>query len=257
MEDNLETMGEAQREVLRGVEMSIREEGDAITLEGRMMPYDTWSEVNSSVEGHFLERFSAGSLAKTLQERSARIRVLFEHGMSRLLDMQPIAEVTSLRDEGDGAYYEASLLEGLPDLLVNGLRRGLYGSSIRFKAIKWDRVRSPKPSEYNPTGLPEHTIREARLREFSVVTFPVYEGATAGVRSLTDEFEWASIARQLIGVPPEQRDFVLQAIQEAVRTEPEHSEEPVAQEPEPESRSTRVVTKDYLRPEEGEPPWLL
>jgi hypothetical protein len=49
-----------------------------------MVPYGEWTEVRSSVEGHFLERFAAGSLGAALRERGARIRVLFQHGTDRL-----------------------------------------------------------------------------------------------------------------------------------------------------------------------------
>lgn len=151
-------------------------------LEGRMIPYNEWTEVTSKVEGHFFERFVRGALVKTLGTRARQIRVLFEHGFDSVIGRQVIAAVEDLRDEPDGAYYRASLLDGLPPLLVSGLRRGLYGSSIRFGAIKWDKVRSPGRSAHNPDGIPEHTIREARLQEFSVVTFPQYAGATAIVR---------------------------------------------------------------------------
>lgn len=43
-------------------------------------------------------------------------------------------------------------------------------------------------SDYNEAGLPERTITEARVLEFGPVSFPGYEGAVAGVRSLTDRF---------------------------------------------------------------------
>ena len=152
------------------------------TLEGRMVPYNEWTEINSSVEGHFLERFAPGALARTLGARARSIRVLFEHGNDNMLGRQPIASIDEMRDEHDGAYYRASLLDGLPALLVSGLRRGLYGSSVRFGASKLDRVRSPGRSAHNPNGIPERTIREALIKEFSVVTFPQYQGATAIVR---------------------------------------------------------------------------
>lgn len=239
--------------------MLFREEGDGgLMLSGRMMPYGEWAEVRSSVEGHFMERFELGSLAKTLKERATRIRALFEHGMD-FLGRQPIATIDAFRDEDDGAYYDASLLRGLPDLLVEGLRRGVYGSSIRFRPIKWDRVRSPAQSEHNPDGIPEHTIREAFVQEFSVVTFPQYEGATASVRSLTDEVA----ARQLLRDP----ERLIEIIRST--SEPQHSgrEEPVAEaeladpaEPsevtDPErSRSTQPV-RDYLKPRGGDKKWL-
>jgi HK97 family phage prohead protease len=145
-----------------------------------MMPYGEWTEVNSLKEGHFLERFAPGALAgNAIPAMAKRIRVLFEHGLDTVLGRQAIAAIEEMRDEPDGAYYRARLLDGLPELLVAGLRRGPYGSSVRFEPLKQDRVRYPKRSEYNPEGLPEHTVREARIREFSVVTFPQYAGATA------------------------------------------------------------------------------
>ena len=241
--------------------MRFRDEADgAARLEGRMMPYGEWTHVRSTVEGTFMERFAPGSLAKTMRERGHRIRALFEHGLD-FLGRQPIATIDEFRDEDDGAYYGATLLRGLPDLLLEGLRHGQYGSSIRFRPVpgKWDRVSSPGESEHNPDGIPEHTIREAYVQEFSVVTFPQYEGATASVRSLTDEVA----ARQLMKDPARLAEMIM------ARTEPQHS---VREEPEPEpdpepgpetepeapERSRRTQqTRDYLQPQEGEPSWLL
>jgi hypothetical protein len=107
---------------------------------------------------------------------------LFEHGKDQTIGNQPIAVVDEMRDMPDGVYYRASLLDGLPPLLMSGLRRGLYGSSIRLGPIRSDRVRSPMRSAHNLDRLPEVTIREALIKEFSVVTFPQYAGATAAVR---------------------------------------------------------------------------
>lgn len=242
--------GESVYRAAEPAAMSFREDaGDHPVLEGRMMPYDEWTEVNSSVEGHFMERFVPGALAKTISERAARIRALFEHGRG-FLHSQPIAEIEEMRDEPDGAYYRAGLLEGLPPLLVAGLRRGLYGSSIRFRALQGDKVRRPKASDHNPERLPEHTIREAQIMEFSVVTFPQYAGATASVRSITDE-----LAAALLLEDPAK----LLRMLEARQAEPQH-----AQETQPDEKSTvserRRSTqppRDYLRPEEGKPKWLL
>lgn len=241
--------GEAVYRAIVPEGLSLREAGDGgRILEGRMLPYNEWTEVKSSVEGHFLERFLPGSLAKTMTERGKRIRVLFEHGLDRM-GRQAIALPDAFDDREDGAYYEASLFRSVPDLIVEGLRHGVYGSSIRFRPIKWDRIRSPERSDHNPDGIPEHTIREAQVLEFSVVTFPQYEGATAAVRSLTDEIS----ARQLLANPERLLDIIRQ------QAEPQHSEREEDQEetPEPErSRSTQPV-HDYLNPKEGKPSWRL
>jgi hypothetical protein len=224
----------------------VEAEDSAPVLEGRMMPYDEWTEIKSRVEGHFLERFAPGALAKTMAERSDRIRVLFEHGLD-VLGGQTIAAIEEMREEPDGAYYRASLLDGLPNLLLAGLRRGLYGSSVRYGPVKLDRVRSPRRSEHNPEGLEERTVREGFVKEFSVTTFPQYAGATASIRSLTDDIA----AHRLLG-DPRYLDLLGNK-----PTEPQHSEreEPEDQAPE-QSRSTQPV-HDYLDTEEGEPSWRL
>lgn len=267
-EDNLSNESESSqttdaRETLNGGELVYRvnedpghvklraaDDGDGHILEGRMMPYDEWTEVRSSIEGHFLERFTPGALAKTMAERANRIRVMFEHGLD-FLGRQSIAAGIAFEDRADGAYYDASLFRSVPDLILEGLRHGVYGSSIRFRPVKWDRVRSPKPSEHNPDGIPEHTIREAYVQEFSVVSFPQYEGATAAVRSLTDEIA----ARQLLTNPDRLIEII--ATNRTNTTEPPHSEreEPAEQAPAA-SRRTQPV-HDYLRAQEDDSSWRL
>ena len=92
---------------------------------------------------------------------------------------------TLLREDEQGAAYEVLDTTYVADLLP-GLRIGAYGASFRFKVLGEDVDQKPNRSTYNPLGLPERTIREATVMEFGPVTFPAYEGATAGVRSLTD-----------------------------------------------------------------------
>jgi len=66
------------------------------------------------------------------------------------------------------------------------VKRRLVSDSLRFKVVREDLNEKPGTSTYNPDGLPERTIREAKVMEFGPATFPACEGATAGVRSLTD-----------------------------------------------------------------------
>jgi hypothetical protein len=71
---------------------------------------------------------------------------------------------------------------------MDGLRAGQYGASFRFSVVREEINESPERSDHNPDGLPERTVKEAKVAEFGPVTFPAYGGATAGVRSITDEF---------------------------------------------------------------------
>ena len=242
----------------RSAELVYREEPDGSggVLEGRMVPYDEWTEINSTLEGHFLERFRPGSLTKTLTERAHKLRVLFEHGFSPMLDVQPIADLEGVRDEDDGPYYRASLLEGLPPLIMAGLRPGLYGTSIGFRPIKVERNTKPKKSEHNPQGIEERSVTEASLRELSVVPSPAYEGAPAGVRSLTDEH-----MRKLLLRDPKTLLALLQE-EEPTHSEPVPEEEPVADEgsrdTQPEEETPpKVPERDWLAPTEEKPDWLL
>jgi HK97 family phage prohead protease len=151
---------------------------DGLVLFGRMMPFGELTEIKSATEGHFLEAFAPGALAKTLRERGARVRLLLEHGHG-LLGNQPLAALESMHERTDGAIYRSRLFPSVPKLLLDGLRAGVYGSSIRFRPLSFVRDTRPRPSSTNPDGLEERTVREAELIELSVVTFPAYQGATA------------------------------------------------------------------------------
>lgn len=242
------------------------EDGAADVLEGRMAPYGEWTEIRSAVEGHFMERLAPSSLAKTLAEKAGKLKVLFEHGFSRSLDRAPIGLVTEFDDGDAGADYRASLFPNIPAIIKDGIQQGAYGTSVALRNVKVDVERSPKKSDYNPEGLPEHTIREAALKEISVVTFPAYEGATVGLaRSVTDDV----LSELLIPFLTRERpDFLLSLARQSAEVEPNHSEpdppdpEPEDPAPEPEpveaSRSTPPKPKkDWLSETEDKPEWRL
>lgn len=157
----------------------------APTLHGDFAVFNQWTEIDSVFEGRFLERVAPGAFAQTLARD--RIRVLFQHGRDPQIGDKPLGVPTVLREDELGAFYEVPLLDtAYVRELVPGLRAGAYGASFRFAVRREHVVQSPERSDYNPDGLPERTILEAKVMEFGPVTFPAYEGATAGVRSLTD-----------------------------------------------------------------------
>lgn len=179
---------------LRAVPDSAEEEASGTangmpTLFGHFAVFNRWTEIDSFWEGHFLERIVPGAFKKTFRELGARTKVLFQHGMDFQVGDKPLGPPDVMREDDEGAYYEVPLLDTSYNRdLVPGLEAGLYGASFRFSVMREEWVEEPGVSEYNPSGLPERTLKELRVPEFGPVTFPAYEEATAGVRSLTDEF---------------------------------------------------------------------
>jgi len=164
-------------------------DGGMPTLTGHFAVFDQWTEINSFFEGRFMERFVHGAFKKTFAEGRSRMRALFQHGYDPQVGDKVLGPIEVLEEQERGAYYEVPLLDTSYNRdLVPGLKAGLYGASFRFSVVKEEINNKPEPSDHNPDGLPERTVLEARVAEFGPVTFPAYEGATASVRSMTDEF---------------------------------------------------------------------
>jgi HK97 family phage major capsid protein len=162
----------------------VSEDGRTLTI--RLAPGDAWAEIDSVTEGHFMERFRPGAYRKTMAENPPKI--MFQHGRDPEVGEKVIATTDEAGEDATSPFARGRLLDGLPELVVSGLRAGAYGSSHRFSVVRDDFNPKPKPGPHNPKGLPERTITEARLFELGPVTWPAYAQASASLRSLTDEF---------------------------------------------------------------------
>lgn len=183
------------RAVYPGIEFRA-ETGGPPHLAGHFAVFNQWTEINSLFEGNFLERVAPGAFRKTFKENRGSMRVLFQHGRDPQIGDKPLGPIESLEEDEQGARYDVPLLDTSYNRdLIPGLEKGLYGASFRFRVLKEQFVNEPGASDYNPTGLPERTIQEASVSEFGPVTFPAYEGATAGIRSLTDEFVFQAFSQ--------------------------------------------------------------
>jgi HK97 family phage prohead protease len=200
--------------LVRGVfPLELRESSPAgmPTLEGHFAVFNQWTEIDSLWEGNFLESIAPGAFRKTFSENRQNMRVLFQHGRDPMVGDKPLGPIASLEEDEQGARYEVPLLDTSYNRdLLPALREGLYGASFRFRVTKEEMDKSPKESDYNPKGIPQRVIREAEVMEFGPVTFPAYAGATAGVRSLTDEWvlsrilgEPERVERLLHGIAPQ------------------------------------------------------
>jgi len=182
-------------------------------MRGHFAVWDTPTEIRSAYEGHFIEKFAPGSMNKTLSEARDRIKVLFQHGKDPQIADKPLGPIQRLEPDATGAYYEVPMLDTAYNReLIPGLEANLYGASFRFQVISEDFNKKPKRSEENPHGIPERTVTEAKVVEFGPVTFPAYQQATAGLRSMTDEF--------IVGRFAEDPERLLELIRAAAGLEP-------------------------------------
>lgn len=168
----------------------VRAEGDGRTLFGHFSVFNSWYEVNSRWEGHFMERVVPGAFQRTLTERRSQIKALYDHGADPQLGNKPLGSFTQLREDAKGGMYEIALIDTdyNRDFIIPAAKAGLLGASFRFSVAddgqQWDD--NPTRSVHNPEGLPERSITDANVFELGPVTFPASAAATAAVRS--DEF---------------------------------------------------------------------
>jgi len=170
-----------------------RAEGDAMpTMTGHFSTFGDWYEVDSYIEGHFLERIAPTAFDKTIRKSNAdraAMKVLYDHGQDPQIGNKILGPIADLRTDQIGPYYEVPLFDTSYNRdLAPGLLAGVYGSSFRFTVEKDEWDHNPSRSDGNPDGHPERTVTEARVYEFGPVTFPANPNATAGARSTTDSF---------------------------------------------------------------------
>jgi HK97 family phage prohead protease len=193
------------RAVPTGVELRAASGDGMPTLVGHFAVFQQPTEICSFMEGNFIERIAPGAFKKTFRENKDSIKCLFQHGCDPDIGDKPLGPISVLREDDTGAYYEVPLIDAdyVRGDVLPGLEAGLYGASFCFEVIKEEFNEEPGASADNPRGLPERTLLEVRVPEFGPVTFPAYEGATAGVRSITTriaiEQRGADVMDQMFG----------------------------------------------------------
>jgi HK97 family phage prohead protease len=178
-----------------GVELRASDgDGRLGTLFGHFAKFNQWTKIDSAYEGKFYEQCAPGTFQKTFNENRHNMRSLFNHGKDPQVGDKVLGPIEVLREDDVGAYYEVPLLDTSYNRdLIPGLEHGLYGASFRFRVHRQKIDKTAQRTEMNPDGLPQRTLTEVSVKEFGPVTFPAYEGATAGMRSMTDEFMLANL----------------------------------------------------------------
>jgi phage head maturation protease len=157
-------------------------------VEGRVVPFGVWQEIDNPREGNFLERFAPGSLARSFASGAlSKLQGYFEHGRDTRFGGMPVMVVERTWEQQDGGYFSGELLDGLPEVFYSGLRRRLYGTSLGARVVDEERVRFPQRSTHNPKAIEEGTYTEVDAFDISITPRPQYEGTTVALRSLPEE----------------------------------------------------------------------
>jgi HK97 family phage prohead protease len=109
-----------------------------------------------------MESFQRGSFSKTIADRGARVKLLYQHN-----SLEPIGRATHLEEREDGLYGEfqvSAVSRG--DQALELVHDGVIDSfSVGFTGLKAEKR----------GGVTVRT--EVKLREASLVTFPAYDTA--------------------------------------------------------------------------------
>jgi HK97 family phage major capsid protein/HK97 family phage prohead protease len=224
--------------------------GGMPTLTGLFARFNEPTEINSYYEGNFIESIAPGAFRKTFIEQRDSMRCLFQHGMDFQVGDKPLGPIEELLEREEGPFYKVPLLDTSYNRdLVPALGANLLGASFRFRVGHEEYDKEPGVSDQNPKGLPWRTLLEVEVPEFGPVTFPAYEGASAGLeassaamRSLTDDY----ILSRFVADPERVADLLARAAEPdrlaellAARTTSRHI--------------TRAVSRDAVEEREGTP----
>lgn len=174
-------------------------------MDVRFSTFNTWYRIDSWWEGTFLERTVKGAFKRTISSHNAarnvdahRMVTLFNHGMDLHIGDKVLGQIERSKEEADSPVNTVRLFDTSYNRdLLPGLRAGVYGSSFMFRVIKDEWNNEPEPSDHNPDGLPERTLKELRVFEAGPVTWPANPDATAGMRAMsgTDRY-YEDLARR-------------------------------------------------------------
>lgn len=166
-----------------GCEVELRaDEGDGRTVSGRIVPYNT----PTNLWGNVFERFKPGSLTKTVRERGGGVELRLTHGGG------PIGRAVEWEDRDDGmhAVFRVSDIQRGNEALTLLRDKVLHAFSIGFIPVS------------NRTQILEEEKRvtyergEVKLDHVALVSHPAYKAARVlAVREFQPERDAPALAR--------------------------------------------------------------
>lgn len=161
-----------KRALTEGLELRmVRRDGELPTASGYAVLFGS----PANIFDIYVEEFSPGAFAKSLQERD--VIALHSHDTARVVGRKKAGTLT-LREDAKGLAFENPLPDTSDgrDLAVQIERGDIAGMSFGFRAVKqtWDDTVDP----------PKRTVIEAELYEITYSAMPAYADTEVGLRSL-------------------------------------------------------------------------
>lgn len=150
-------------------DFELRQAGNGMSFSGYAAVFDSPSQPLP-----FVETIATGAFKRSLSSRN-NVRMLLNHDTSRVLGTTR-SKTLRLAEDSKGLHVEADLPETTygRDLSISMQRGDVDSMSFGFSVPKGG-------DSWNEDGS-RRTLREVRLHEVSVVTFPAYEATSAQVR---------------------------------------------------------------------------
>ena len=175
----------AEFPIFEAGELEIRRSGRSRTVRGRFN-YGTTAIIRDRGRVR-KERFEPRAFRFAIEDETRQIDILVGHSFDKPLASRK-AGTLEIADGDDGVTFEARLPDDPPSWVIDaeraiaaGLMTGLSPGFVIPPASVVPDAERFEPEPGNP-GVQTRVIRAAVLREFSVVTAPVYADAAVDLR---------------------------------------------------------------------------
>jgi HK97 family phage prohead protease len=147
-------------------------------IRGYAAVFNEWAEI---IPGLFREQIAPGAFRRAIKQDD--VRALVNHDPNYVLGRNTVGTL-SLREDKRGLAVEITPpdTQWARDLMVSMKRGDISQMSFGFRPSKWTEDRGDD-------DLLEITLKEARLFDVSVVTFPAYPQTAAWARSTIAHLE--------------------------------------------------------------------
>ena len=176
----------AEFPIFEAAKLEIRRSGGKSTLSGRF-PYGSTATIRDRGRVR-KERFSARAFRFAIEDESRQLDILVGHDFGKPIASRK-AGTLQITDGEDGVTFEARLPDDPPSWVVDaeksiaaGLMVGLSPGFVVPPASAVPNAERLEDEPGNP-GVQIRVIREAVLREFSIVTSAAYADAAVDLRA--------------------------------------------------------------------------